>query len=117
MLDQNTPNSEVGAAKIKVVGVGGGGSNAVSRMYRDRIPEVDYIIVNTDAQALTRSEMPVVMRVGDQTARGLGVGGDPERGRQCMEEDRDQVRQLLDGADLVAVASAWKRTVTRFDSS
>lgn len=105
MLDQNTPNSEIGAAKIKVVGVGGGGSNAVSRMYRDRIPEVDYIIVNTDAQALSRSEMPVIMRVGDQTARGLGVGGDPERGRQCMEEDRDQIRTALDGADLVFVAA------------
>ncbi len=105
MLDQNTPNGDIGAAKIKVVGVGGGGSNAVSRMYRDRIPEVDYIIVNTDAQALSRSEMPVVMRVGDQTARGLGVGGDPERGRQCMEEDRDQIREMLDGADLVFVAA------------
>ncbi len=105
MLDQRTPDSEIGAAKIKVVGVGGGGSNAVSRMYRDRIPEVDYIIVNTDAQALSRSEMPVIVRVGDQTARGLGVGGDPERGRQCMEEDRDQIREMLDGADLVFVAA------------
>ena len=105
MLDQNTPSADIGAAKIKVVGVGGGGSNAVSRMYRDRIPEVDYIIVNTDAQALSRSEMPVVVRVGDQTARGLGVGGDPERGRQCMEEDRDQIREMLDGADLVFVAA------------
>ena len=105
MLDQRKTNSEFGAAKIKVVGVGGGGSNAVSRMYRDRIPEVDYIIVNTDAQALSRSEMPVTLRVGDQTARGLGVGGDPERGRQCVEEDRDQIRELLDGADLIFVAA------------
>lgn len=96
---------EIGAAKIKVVGVGGGGSNAVSRMYRDRIPEVDYIIVNTDAQALQRTDLPVTIRVGDQTARGLGVGGDPERGRQCMEEDRDQIRAMLDGADLVFVAA------------
>jgi cell division protein FtsZ len=105
MLDQRKPEGEFGAAKIKVVGVGGGGSNAVSRMYRDRIPEVDYIIVNTDAQALSRSEMPVTVRVGDQTARGLGVGGDPERGRQCVEEDRDQIRELLDGADLIFVAA------------
>lgn len=105
MLDQKTQSADIGAAKIKVVGVGGGGSNAVSRMYRDRIPEVDYIIVNTDAQALSRSEMPVVVRVGDQTARGLGVGGDPERGRQCMEEDRDQIREMLEGADLVFVAA------------
>lgn len=105
MLDKRKTNGEFGAAKIKVVGVGGGGSNAVSRMYRDRIPEVDYIIVNTDAQALSRSEMPVTLRVGDQTARGLGVGGDPERGRQCVEEDRDQIRELLEGADLIFVAA------------
>lgn len=106
MLDQRKVNAgDIGAAKIKVVGVGGGGSNAVARMYRDRIPEVDYFIVNTDVQALSRSEMPVVVRVGDQTARGLGVGGDPERGRQCMEEDRDKIRELLDGADLVFVAA------------
>ncbi len=105
MLDQRKSEGDIGAAKIMVVGVGGGGSNAVSRMYRDRIPEVDYIIVNTDAQALSRSEMPVAIRVGDQTARGLGVGGDPERGRQCVEEDRDQVRELLEGADLVFVAA------------
>ena len=106
MLDQRKMNAgDIGTAKIKVVGVGGGGSNAVTRMYRDRIPEVDYFIVNTDVQALARSEMPVVVRVGDQTARGLGVGGDPERGRQCMEEDRDKIRELLDGADLVFVAA------------
>lgn len=105
MLDQRKAQGDIGAAKIMVVGVGGGGSNAVSRMYRDRIPEVDYIIVNTDAQALSRSEMPVTVRVGDQIARGLGVGGDPERGRQCVEEDRDKIREILDGADLVFVAA------------
>jgi cell division protein FtsZ len=107
MLDKrnSTGTDAIGAAKIKVVGVGGGGSNAVSRMYRDRIPEVDYILINTDAQALARSELPVTVRVGDQTARGLGVGGDPERGRQCMEEDRDHVRELLEGADLVFIAA------------
>jgi cell division protein FtsZ len=107
MLDQKkkTDASNVGVAKIRVIGVGGGGSNAVTRMYRDRIPEVDYIIVNTDAQALARSELPVTVRVGDQTARGLGVGGDPERGRQCMEEDRDKIRELLEGSDLVFVAA------------
>ena len=106
MLDNgNGGADEIGTAKIMVVGVGGGGSNAVSRMYRDRIPEVDYIAINTDAQALKRSELPVTIRVGDETARGLGVGGDPERGRQCVEEDRDQVRELLEGADLVFIAA------------
>lgn len=81
MVDQAVQPAEgnIGSATIKVVGVGGNGSNAVSRMYRDRIPEVEYITVNTDAQALTRSDVPVRIRVGDRTARGLGVGGDLRR--------------------------------------
>ncbi|MEX0762696.1 MAG: cell division protein FtsZ [Dehalococcoidia bacterium] len=95
----------IGTAKIKVIGVGGGGSNAVSRMYRDRIPEVEYMTVNTDAQALTRSDVPIRLRVGDKTARGLGVGGDPDKGRECHEEDRDEIREVLEGADLVFIAA------------
>ena len=95
----------IGIAKIKVVGVGGGGSNAVSRMYRDRLPEVEYITVNTDAQALVRSDVPVRLRIGDGTARGLGVGGDPEKGQVCAEESRDEVREVLDGADMVFIAA------------
>ncbi|MFW6195195.1 MAG: hypothetical protein ACOC5M_01570, partial [Chloroflexota bacterium] len=92
---------DFGRAKIKVVGVGGGGSNAVSRMYRDRLPEVEYMVVNTDAQALVRSEVPVRVRIGDETARGLGVGGDPEKGQACAEESRDELREVLHGADMV----------------
>ncbi len=95
----------IGSATIKVVGVGGGGSNAVSRMYRDRIPEVEYITINTDAQALSRSDVPIRIRVGDRTARGLGVGGDPAKGRECHEEDRDEIKRALDGADLVFIAA------------
>ena len=95
----------IGSATIKVVGVGGGGSNAVSRMYRDRIPEVEYITVNTDAQALARSDVPIRIRVGDRTARGLGVGGDPAKGRECHEEDRDEIKRALEGADLVFIAA------------
>jgi cell division protein FtsZ len=107
MPDHNTPNSEesVGTANIKVVGVGGGGQNAVNRMYRERVPEVEYISVNTDSQALDASSVPVRLRVGDQTARGLGVGGDPSKGRQCHEEDRDEIKEVLKGADLVFVAA------------
>jgi len=107
MVDQAVQPAEgnIGSATIKVVGVGGGGSNAVSRMYRDRIPEVEYITVNTDAQVLTRSDVPVRIRVGDRTARGLGVGGDPQKGRECHEEDRDELKQILDGADLVFIAA------------
>ncbi len=103
-IAEHTMDQEIGTAKIKVVGVGGGGSNAVSRMYRDRIPEVSYITVNTDAQALSRSDVPIRLRIGDSTARGLGVGGDPEKGAQCAEESRDEIKQALDGADLVFIA-------------
>ncbi|MQG87938.1 MAG: cell division protein FtsZ [SAR202 cluster bacterium] len=107
MVDQtvNKTEEKIGSASIKVVGVGGGGSNAVSRMYRDRIPEVEYISVNTDAQALTRSDVPVRIRVGDSTARGLGVGGDPSKGRECHEEDRDEIKRALEGADLIFIAA------------
>ena len=110
MPDFNTALPErleenVGTANIKVVGVGGGGQNAVNRMYREGVPEVEYISVNTDAQALDSSVIPVRLRVGDNTARGLGVGGDPSKGRQCLEEDRDEIVEILKGADLVFVAA------------
>ena len=107
MADQTYRPTEglIGNAVIKVIGCGGGGSNAVSRMYRDRIPEVEYISINTDAQALQRSDVPIRLRVGDHTARGLGVGGDPEKGRVCHEEDRDEIKEVLKGADLVFIAA------------
>ncbi|MDA1298117.1 MAG: cell division protein FtsZ [Chloroflexi bacterium] len=107
MVDQTYRPGEglIGTANIKVIGCGGGGSNAVSRMYRDRIPEVEYITINTDSQALSRSDVPIRLRVGDKTARGLGVGGDPEKGRACHEEDRDEIKELLKGADLVFIAA------------
>ena len=107
MVDQASRQAEqlIGAATIKVVGVGGGGSNAVSRMYRDRIPGIEYITINTDAQALTRTQTPVRLRVGDRTARGMGVGGDPEKGRECHEENRDEIKDILQGADLVFVGA------------
>ncbi|MDA1279181.1 MAG: cell division protein FtsZ [Chloroflexi bacterium] len=95
----------VGTTRIKVVGVGGGGQNAVNRMYRERVPEVEYISVNTDSQALDAASVPIRLRVGDQTARGLGVGGDPAKGRQCHEEDRDEIREILKDSDLVFVAA------------
>ena len=107
MSDHNSllPEGSVDTANIKVVGVGGGGQNAVNRMYRERVPEVEYISVNTDSQALDSSDAPIRLRVGDKTARGLGVGGDPSKGRQCHEEDRDEIREVLKGADLVFVAA------------
>ena len=98
-------NDQVGTANIKVVGVGGGGQNAVNRMYKERVEGVQYISVNTDSQALENSEIPLKLRVGDQTARGLGVGGDPAKGRQCHEEDREEIKSVLEGADLVFIAA------------
>ncbi len=104
-IGKNKKQPPIGKAKIKVVGVGGGGSNAVSRMYRDRIPEVEYISINTDAQALANSQTPIRLRVGDTTARGLGVGGDPSKGRECHEENAEEIRETLEDADLVFVAA------------
>lgn len=95
----------VGTASIKVVGVGGGGQNAVTRMYKEPIPGAEYIIVNTDKQAIELSTVPVKLRVGDNTARGLGVGGDPSKGRACHEEDKEAIKEALAGADLVFVAA------------
>jgi len=89
----------IGKVNIKVVGVGGGGSNAVNRMYSDPIDTVDYIVMNTDAQALELATVPTGLRVGDTTARGMGVGGDPSQGRICHEENREEIAEALDGWD------------------
>ena len=76
-------SEEVGNIRIKVVGVGGGGSNAVSRMYRERIPGVEYMVMNTDKQALLTSDVPSKLSIGDSLAEGKGVGGDLIRPRQA----------------------------------
>ncbi|MQF99180.1 MAG: cell division protein FtsZ [SAR202 cluster bacterium] len=94
-----------GVAKIKVVGVGGGGCNAVSRMFRERVQGVEYVGINTDAQALMRCEVPLRIRMGDQLTRGLGVGGDPERGKDSAEESREELIESLKGADMVFIAA------------
>lgn len=95
----------LGVANIKVVGVGGGGSNAVRRMYQQRVPGVEYIAVNTDAQHLIRLDIPRKVRIGDRLTRGLGVGGNPELGREAAEESREDLYDLLSGTDLVFVAA------------
>ena len=93
------------SVNIKVVGVGGGGSNALTRMYRSRIPSVEYIAANTDAQALAHTEASMRLRVGDRIAGGLGVGGNPQIGRECFLDSREEIREVLAGADLVFVAA------------
>ncbi len=92
-------------ARIRVVGVGGGGSNAVNRMIETGIAGVDFIAVNTDAQALMLSNSPTRVRIGDKLTRGLGVGGNPELGRKAAEESLDELYQVLDGSDMVFIAA------------
>lgn len=94
-----------GLAQVKVIGVGGGGTNAVARMYHDRVPGIEYIAVNTDAQHLLRSDLPTKIRVGDKLTRGLGVGGNPEIGRAAAEESREELYEAVRGADMVFLAA------------
>ena len=94
-----------GVAKLKVVGIGGGGGNAVSRMFKDRIAGVEYLVMNTDTQALLRNDVGITLRLGERLTRGLGVGGDPERGRLAAEESRDDLIDVLQGVDLVFIAA------------
>jgi len=94
-----------GVASLKVVGVGGGGGNAVSRMFKERMAGVEYIVMNTDTQALLRNDVGITLRLGEKLTRGLGVGGDPERGRLAAEESRDDLIDVLQGTDLVFIAA------------
>ncbi len=90
---------------ILVVGVGGGGGNAVDRMVDVGLPGVGFVAVNTDAQALRESRAEVRLRIGDAVTRGLGAGGDPETGRRSAEENADRIAKAVAGADLVFVTA------------
>jgi cell division protein FtsZ len=90
-------------AQIKVVGVGGGGSNAVNRMINEGLQGVDFIAINTDAQALMLSNAPKRVRIGDKLTRGLGAGGNPEQGMKAAEESSDELYAVLKGADMVFI--------------
>ena len=92
-------------ARIKVIGVGGGGSNAVNRMMDEGIQGVEFITVNTDAQALMLSKSPQRVRLGEKLTRGLGAGGDPEIGRKAAEETSDELYETLKGSDMVFVTA------------
>ena len=92
-------------AQIRVVGVGGGGSNAVNRMIAEGLQGVDFIAVNTDAQALMLCDAPKLLRIGDGVTRGLGAGGIPEEGRKAAEESQDDIRDVLQGSDMVFVTA------------
>jgi cell division protein FtsZ len=90
-------------AHIKVVGVGGGGCNAVERMIKEGLQGVEFIAINTDAQALMLSSAPTRVRIGEKLTRGLGSGGNPEQGRKAAEESQEALYNVLRGADMVFV--------------
>jgi len=93
-----------GAPNIKVMGIGGGGSNAVGRMFRDKLPVVEYFSVNTDAQHLFRCDVSHRLAIGQNLTRGLGCGANPDLGRQAAEESRHDIEKALEGADMVFLA-------------
>src|SRR5258706_1361387 len=92
-------------AVIKVVGIGGGGVNAVNRMIDAGLKGVEFIAVNTDAQALLMSDADVKLDIGRERTRGLGAGSDPEVGRDAAEEHREEIEEVLKGADMIFVAT------------
>lgn len=106
----NPPKGEMGQAadlenfaQIKVVGVGGGGSNAVNRMIQSELRGVDFYVVNTDAQALLYSQAPNRIRIGDKVTKGLGAGGNPVIGAKAAEESSEELYEALRGADMIFI--------------
>jgi cell division protein FtsZ len=92
-------------AVIKVIGVGGGGGNAVEHMVSENIDGVTFICANTDAQALRNSSAKILIQLGDALTKGLGAGANPQIGREAAEEDREQIKQVLQGADMVFITA------------
>ena len=94
-----------GAARIKVVGIGGGGGNAVNTMIAAGLPGVDFIAANTDAQALKANLAPIKMQLGEKLTRGLGAGGNPEVGKRAAQEDVERLREYLADADMIFITA------------
>ncbi len=94
-----------GAARIKVVGVGGGGGNAVNTMIAAGLPGVDFIAANTDSQALKANLAPIKMQLGEKLTRGLGAGGNPEVGKRAAQEDVERLREYLGEADMIFITA------------
>ncbi len=103
-MDLNQPMSE-SFARIKVVGVGGGGCNAVNRMIDEGLQGIEFITVNTDGQALMLSKAETRIRIGEKATRGLGAGGNPEIGKKAAEESAEELYEVLKGSDMVFVTS------------
>jgi len=104
-INNNIQKQTDAFARIKVIGVGGGGSNAVNRMIDEGIQGVDFIVANTDAQALMLSKAGQSVRLGDKLTRGLGAGGNPEIGRKAAEESADELYSVLKDTDMVFVTA------------
>lgn len=92
-------------AEIKVIGVGGGGGNAVEHMMQENIEGVEFICANTDAQALRKSNARTLLQLGEDLTKGLGAGADPEVGRKAAEENRDRIRDVLEGSDMIFITA------------
>lgn len=98
-------NDHVSHAVIKVIGVGGGGGNAVENMIGETITGVEFICANTDIQALKKSSADIILPLGEEVTRGLGAGADPEVGRLSAEENREKIREVLAGTDMVFITA------------
>jgi cell division protein FtsZ len=92
-------------AKMKVIGVGGAGGNAVNRMINAGLEGVEFIAVNTDAMALDNNKASLRLQIGERITKGLGAGANPDVGRASMEEDRDKIAAVLEGADMVFITA------------
>ena len=104
-MEANYQNFGESFARIKVIGVGGAGCNAVNRMIDEGMQGLEFIAINTDSQALIASKADKRVRIGDKSTRGLGAGGNPEVGRTAAEESRDEIREALVGADMVFITA------------
>jgi cell division protein FtsZ len=107
MIFELDPNEKAAktAAKLKVIGVGGGGGNAVNRMVESGLEGVEYIALNTDMMALQRSRAGTRIQIGTKLTQGLGAGADPQKGMLSMQEDVERLREMLEGADMVFIAA------------
>ena len=103
--DNNNQRSNINPTRIKVVGVGGGGGNAVNRMIKAKLAGVEFWIMNTDLQVLTYSNVPNKLQLGTATTKGLGSGGDPSTGEKAAIEVKDDITKALDGADMVFITA------------
>jgi cell division protein FtsZ len=92
-------------ARIKVIGIGGGGGNAVNTMIGAKLGGVDFMVANTDAQSLEASQAPVRIQLGGMVTKGLGAGANPEIGRRAALEDQEMIREYLDGSDMIFITA------------